>query len=125
MARVASSIAKLGLVLDAIITSPLTRAFETADIVAQHLNMRDKLMTDDRLAPGFGTQALTKVLKAHASAGALMLVGHEPDFSQTVNELVGGRIVLKKGGIACVRVADPPRKKAELVWLVQPSLMGL
>lgn len=125
MARVASSFAKLGLALDAIVTSPLTRALQTADIVAQHLNMQDKLVVEDRLAPGFGMHALGKLLNAHPGADALMLVGHEPDLSQTIRELVGGKIVLKKGGMAYVRVACPPLKKAELVWLVQPSLWGL
>jgi phosphohistidine phosphatase SixA len=87
--------------------------------------MQDKLVVEDRLAPGFGVQALTKLLKAHPGANAFMLVGHEPDFSQTVTELVGGRIVLKKGGMAYVRVAYPSLKKAELVWLVQPSVLGV
>jgi phosphohistidine phosphatase SixA len=54
-----------------------------------------------------------------------MLVGHEPDFSATVNGLTGGTIVLKKGGMAYVRVAYPLLKKAELIWLVPPALLGL
>jgi phosphohistidine phosphatase len=125
MARIATAIAKLGLALDAIITSPYARAFQTADIVAQHLNMRDKLVKEDRLAPGFDIQRLAKLLKAYPDAGALMLVGHEPDLSSVVSELVGGRIVFKKGGMAYVRLADLSLKKAELVWLVQPALLGL
>ena len=125
MTRVAGAIAKLGLALDAIITSPYARAFQTADIVAQHLNMQDKLVKEDRLAPGFGIEKLVRLLKAYPDAQALMFVGHEPDFSQTVTELVGGRIVLKKGGMAYVRAAYPSLKKAELVWLVPPSLLGL
>ena len=124
-ARVASAIAKLGLALDAIITSPYARAFQTADIVAQHLNTQDKLVKEDRLAPGFDIQRLAKLLKAYPGAGALMLVGHEPDFSEVVNELVGGRIAFKKGGMAHVRLADPSLKRAELVCLVQPALLGL
>jgi len=125
MARVASAIAKLGLSLDAIVTSPYARALQTAEIVAQHLNMQDKLVKDDRLVPGFGIDKLAKLLKAYPDASALMLVGHEPDFSATVNGLTGGAIVLKKGGMAYVRVAYPLLKKAELICLVPPALLGL
>jgi len=121
MVRVAAAIAKLGLSLDAIVTSPYARALQTAEIIAQHLNMQDKLVKEERLAPGFGMDRLARLLKAYPNANALMLVGHEPDFSQAVNGLTGGTIVLKKGGMAYVRVA----KKAKLVWLVSPALLGL
>ena len=109
MVRQAESLADLGFDLDIILTSPLTRAFQTADIVAHELKMGEKLVQDERLAPGFGIEELVQVLKDHADAESIMLVGHEPDFSQTVAALVGGRVLLKKGGLARVDVtsADP------------------
>ena len=124
-ARVAGFIAKLGPALDAIVTSPYTRARQTAEIVAQHLNMQNGIVIEPRLAPGFDGEDLAKVLKAFPEARALMFVGHEPDFTETVYGLVGGRIVLKKGGMAYVQLADASLKKATLVWLVQPALLGL
>jgi phosphohistidine phosphatase len=54
-----------------------------------------------------------------------MLVGHEPDFSRTISALIGGgRVVMKKGGLARVDVEsiDPP--DGELVWLVTSKTLG-
>jgi len=124
-ARVAGFIARLGLPIDAIVSSPYKRAYETADIMAQHLNMRDKLVSDERVAPGFRLEELADILQDHPDAGAAMFVGHEPDLSDIVAQLVGGRVVFKKGGIAYVECADASLKKATLVWLVQPSALGV
>ena len=125
MARVASSIAKLGLHIDAIVSSPYTRAHETADILAQHLNLRDKLAIDKTLAPGFSPESLGKVLKRLPDLEGVVLVGHEPDLSSTIGRLTGGKVAFKKGAVAQVRFSYPSFKKAELVWLAQPALIGL
>ena len=54
-----------------------------------------------------------------------MVVGHEPDFSATVAELIGGGdIVMKKGGLARVDVTAPVAGGGELVWLLAPPLLG-
>ena len=59
------------------------------------------------------------------TAGAVMVVGHEPDFSATVAELIGGGdIVMKKGGLARVDVTAPVAGGGELVWLLTPPLLG-
>jgi phosphohistidine phosphatase SixA len=89
------------------------------------LNLRNKLGVDDALAPGFSAGDLEEVLSKVPEAEGVVLVGHEPDFSLTVERLTGGRVVFKKGAIAQVRVAYPSLKKCELVWLVQPAFVGL
>jgi phosphohistidine phosphatase len=124
-ARVAAFVAKLGRPLDAIVTSPYSRARETAEIVAQHLNLGEKLAQDELVTPGFDAGALAKIVKSYPDACCLMIVGHEPDFTQTVGELTGGRIALKKGGMAYVETPGRSLKNAELVWLVQPAVLGL
>ncbi len=125
MAREAEALAKIGLALDVIVTSPLLRAVQTAEIVAQRLNMADKLVQDDRLGPGFGPGQLAKILKDHPDASGVMLVGHEPDFSSTVSHLIGGGdVVCKKGGIACVKLSGGDKLKGDLVWLVPPSVLA-
>ena len=54
-----------------------------------------------------------------------MVVGHEPDFSATVAELIGGGdVVMKKGGLARVDVTGPRPAAAQLVWLLTPPLLG-
>ena len=54
-----------------------------------------------------------------------MVVGHEPDFSETVAELIGGGdVVMKKGGLARVDVTAPAAGGGRLVWLLTPPLLG-
>ena len=125
MAREAATLAQLSLDLDVILTSPLVRAYQTAEIIAQQLNLTDKLVKDERLAPGFGSNQLAKIVKAYPEAKALMLVGHEPDFSQVIGKLIGGgRITCKKGSLACVELSNKSLQ-GELVWLIPPSVMAL
>ncbi len=113
----AKAIEQLDLKLDAILSSPLTRAWQTADIVAEQLGVEAK--EEASLAPGFNLERLTEILQRYAAAQALMLVGHEPSFSMTIGQLIGGgRIVLKKGGLARVDVTSSDPLHGELVWLL-------
>ena len=123
MKRIAATLSQLNLGLDAIITSPLARARQTAEIVAQELDL--KLIEDTRLAPGFNDEQLRAILLDHPGAETVMLVGHEPDFSETINALIGGgRIVCKKGGLALVDLANVQSRKGELVWLIPPKVLA-
>jgi phosphohistidine phosphatase len=123
--REAEALRALGLAPDVIVTSPLARARRTAEIVADGLGLRARVVEDERLAHGFDARRLAQVLAAHAAAEAVMVVGHEPDFSATVSELIGGgEIVLKKGGLARVDVTAPVAGGGELVWLLTPPLLG-
>ncbi len=123
MERIATSLAHMGLSLDAIITSPFVRASQTAEILAQELSMTDRLAQDDRLEYGFGRKRLRKILSDHADARALMLVGHEPDFSKLIGKLTGGRVVIDKGGVAKITLPDDDSLKGELCWLLQPDVV--
>lgn len=124
MARSAAVLAKLDLELDAILTSPLARARQTGDIVAEALNAKDKLLYESRLGIYFDKAQLAEILRDHAGCEALMLIGHEPSFSETISALIGGgRIVCKKGGLACVRLGDRTFK-GELLWLIPPRLLA-
>jgi len=127
MAREAKTIAALGLELDAIVTSPLLRAKQTATIVADKLKMRDRLSEDARLGIAFDVRALRAILEEHATATAVLLVGHEPSMSRTIGSVIGGhaRIDLKKGSLACVNFGDPDSLMGELVWLVPPKVLAL
>ncbi|HTX70514.1 MAG TPA: phosphohistidine phosphatase SixA [Thermoleophilia bacterium] len=125
MRREAEALRALGLAPDVIVTSPLARARRTAEIVAEGLGLSGRLVEDERLAHGFDVRRLEQVLTAHAGAGAVMVVGHEPDFSAAVAELIGGgEIVMKKGGLARVDVTAPAAGGGELVWLLTPPLLG-
>jgi phosphohistidine phosphatase len=101
-----------------IVTSPLPRASQTAEIAAGHL--KAKCRKDKLLAPGFGRQELERVLKKYP-AESLMIVGHEPDFSHTITQLTGGEIKLSKAGLALVEL-DRSWRKGRLLWLIPPKI---
>jgi phosphohistidine phosphatase len=108
------------LIPDVIVTSPLTRARQTADIVLEVLQVESRLVEDDRLAPGFDRDRLVRVIDAHPDARSIMVVGHEPDLSATVSTVIGGgRIQLKKGGLAHVEIVQ---RIGDLVYGVLVSL---
>ena len=118
MAHEAATLAGLGLVPDVVVTSPLVRARQTADIIAAGLEARD-VVTDERLRPGVGLTRLRKILHDHADAARLVVVGHEPDFSALIGKLTGARVTMGKGALARVDLADDEYREGTLVALRQ------
>ena len=80
----------LGLEPDVILTSPLIRAKQTAEIIAKRLGFKKRLIVAEPLSCGCDLNRLRDLLTQHAGAEMIMLVGHEPDFSSMVGELIGG-----------------------------------
>jgi len=100
-----------------IVTSPLPRALQTAEVAAEQL--KTKLRQDEALEPGFGISELRTVLKRHRSK-VLMLVGHEPDFSSVISALSGASLKLSKAGVALVDI-DQEAQEGRLLWLFPPK----
>ena len=117
MRDVAKFLARLKVRPALIVTSPLPRASQTAEIAADYL--KAKLRKDELLAPGFGMSELRTILKRHRSK-VLMLVGHEPDFTSVISALTGACLKLSKAGVALVDV-DPETEKGRLLWLFPPK----
>ena len=113
-ASAAHGLAALEVAPAAAIASPYVRARETAAIVAAELGM--PLELEAGLEPGADLAALASVLTAHADAAELLMVGHEPDLSTLVGELIAGRrgaqIEMKKGACACVDLPASAVRKA-------------
>ena len=87
------ALAALGVGLDACLTSPKVRALDTARIACGKLGLEPEV--EDALeGGGFDLAEVT------AGRGEVMLVGHEPDFSNAIGDATGGRVKLKKGGLA-------------------------
>jgi phosphohistidine phosphatase len=125
MATEAATIALIGLTPGPILTSPLVRARQTADILAEALAQPDNVKEDERLSPGFGPKELKDILDDYKKYSALILVGHEPDFSRVIGRLVGkGRVVMKKGGLAYVDLPNPKNLKGSLMWLIPPKILA-
>jgi len=107
----------------AVISSPYERARATARIAAAEL--RSDVVEDDRLEPGFGRADLDALL-AHHPASCLVLVGHDPDFSDLLHQISGVSCSMAKGGAARVDVAVPMRPgQHELRWLLRPRQIAL
>jgi phosphohistidine phosphatase len=120
MKEQAKTLADLDVKFDAVLSSPYTRAYQTADIVAGKLGMEVK--TEPRLAPGFNRDKLQEIVASFGEEHALLLVGHEPSFSMVIAELSGGgRVQMKKGALARVDVNRD--LQGELVWLLQPRIL--
>jgi len=115
--QVAKFLDRLNVNPDLIVSSPLPRALQTAEVAAEQL--KTKLRQDEALEPGFGISELSTLLKRHHSK-VLMLVGHEPDFSSVISALTGGFIKMSKAGIALVDL-DPETEKGRLLWLFPPK----
>jgi phosphohistidine phosphatase len=97
-------------------TSPKVRARETAELACAHLNIDP--IVEDSLANGFSRVDALTLLDAHDADAHILVVGHEPSFSQVVYDFTGGRIDFKKGGVAAVRAS---RTSGELLVLARPK----
>lgn len=113
-----AALARLGVRFDAVYTSPKVRARDTAVLAAQALGAGPEPVPVDAVAGGFDASGLRDLLTAHGDGETVMVVGHEPDLSQLVHDLCGGRVDFKKGGIAALRVE---RGAGELVALLRPA----
>ena len=101
---------------DIILTSPLPRAAQTADIAAEHLKVRAR--EEKLLAPGFRIDDLRR-LQLKYPQQTLMLVGHEPDFTSVINALTGANVKLSKAGGALV---ERRARTGKLLWLFSPKM---
>ena len=123
--RTAITLASLSLDINRIVSSPLLRARQTADIVAGQLHLPRPVECCPALSPGFNTQALAKVVGDTPRSRSLLLVGHEPDFSETVGALIGqARLVIKKGGLCRVDITQLHPLAGELLWLLPPKILA-
>jgi phosphohistidine phosphatase len=110
-----AGLARLGVEFSACYASPKVRARDTAALACQALNIEP--VEHAPLAEGFDRDDAMELVHAHGEDGRVLLVGHDPDFSQLVHDFTGGRVDFKKGGIAAVRVASGG---GELLALLRP-----
>lgn len=115
--QVAKFLGRLKVKPDLVVTSPLPRASQTAKIASEQL--KTKLRVDEALQPGFGISELQTMLKRHR-AKVLLLVGHEPDFTNVISALTGALLKLPKAGVALLD-ANPESDEGKLLWLFPPK----
>jgi phosphohistidine phosphatase len=109
----------------AILTSPLSRAAETAKIFASALSVERKVQICHELLPGSSLKKLMRHLVRHKNLSSILLVGHEPDLGCFASSLLGSTtsiLEFKKGSIACIEIdCLPPRTTGRLLWLLAPG----
>jgi phosphohistidine phosphatase len=118
------ALARMEATFEAVLFSPKARARQTAELAAEQWSaeQRTLLRAHEPLTSGFDTAQALDALSTIGADGRLLLIGHEPDLSQVVAELTGGRVDLKKGGLAVVRLEGVGR---QLAVLMRPRELAL
>jgi phosphohistidine phosphatase len=121
---VGALLAALDVGVDQIITSPLKRATQTASLIGNEIGYDGKLQISDALRPSATFEDFRELLNACAKHEAIMVVGHNPNLTEFVSQIVtngGSRksIELKKGGVARV---DYSPKRSVLNWMGTPRV---
>jgi len=118
-----AALAELGVKLSYIVSSPLLRARQTAEIVAQVLKFPDQIEFLDELQSNTSTAVLVKALRPFACAGEVLLVGHMPALSENLAALIGAdsaqAFALGKGSIACIELEQLRIGTGQLRWLMR------
>lgn len=130
MRRNAAALRQHGVKLGEVWTSPLLRARQTAEILAEELGNEALVHTVKSLEPNGHFEELLARLDENAGLDAVALVGHEPFLGEFTSFLIGGprnlSIPFKKGGVACIEIEEfKPPLRGQLCWLLTPKQMGL
>jgi phosphohistidine phosphatase len=123
---VGRALASIGVIVDVIISSPLTRAMQTAAIVSQELGHEEKLVVDDALRPEATFDQFKALVNRHKDKFSIMVVGHDPSMTEFVNRVLSGggplaAVEMKKGGVA--KVEKELRRPAVLRWCMPPKVV--
>ena len=121
--RLGAFLAERSFAPDAIVTSPKLRARQTAEIVADALGIA--VSVDDRLAAPLDEDVVAALADA-VGGTSVVLVGHDPDFSDLAASLTGSEYLpLKKGAIARIDMTLPIQAGSGILrWLLPPDLVA-
>jgi phosphohistidine phosphatase len=126
MRKAMRGLARLDLTIDIVLTSPLVRTRQTAEIVAAALQPKPAIIAVDSLAPGGAQAAIFADLEKQSRKTRLGIVGHEPGIGELAARLIGSRhaVEFKKGAICRIDVDElPPSGPGELRWFLTPKLL--
>lgn len=117
-------LAALNVQVDAVISSSLKRATQTASLVANEIGFDGKMQTSPALRPDASYQSFQQLLDKYSAMEAIMVVGHNPTLSQFLSLLITGGATdsamdLKKGAVA--KVDRPARRSVVLKWCLTPK----
>ena len=111
--RAGIALARMKVAFAIVLTSPRQRALDTARLAC--LALGQEPVVHEPLSSGFDADEALSL--AGPGERRVLLVGHEPDFSQVIHDLTGARIALRKGGLAAVRLHNG---QSDLLLLMRP-----
>lgn len=119
----ADGLKKLGIPIEALLTSPWVRAMETAEILADTLDVRDRLEEMDELAGDRTADEAIAALGRRRHRESIMIVGHQPLLGEIAAKLLthstGMQMDLKKSGVCVIDVERiPPKSPGTLLWMM-------
>src|SRR5262249_4370192 len=127
MRKAARGLARLGVAIDVVLTSPLVRARQTAEIVAEAIHPRPALVRSEWRPPDGSYAGILAELEKHARKPRIALVGHEPGIGELAARLIGSRhaIAFKKGAVCRIDVDTlPPAGPGDLRWLMTTKILS-
>lgn len=119
------ALAAMDVRVDAVISSPLKRATQTASLVANEIGFDGKLQRTPALRPSARIEAFRELLDRNRNLEAVAVVGHNPSLSQFLSLIISegaseGSIDLKKGAVARVDVSGG---SGMLKWVMTPKMV--
>ena len=126
--EITEGLERIGFEVDWIVTSPLVRAVETAESVAETLASSVPVEVCDAMRPGGSSEDLIAFLAKYPDRRKVLVVGHEPDLSALAARLIGAgahaNLGFKKGGCCLISFDQfPPKNPGQLVWWLTPRLL--
>lgn len=126
--KIAKGLIRSGVVLDWIVSSPLVRAKETAQIVAESFAPHVPVEITEALSPGGTAETLLAFLGKQSSRTSTLLVGHEPGLSELACRLIGANLdaglAFKKGGCCLITFPGVPHLSGgRLLWWLTPHVL--
>jgi phosphohistidine phosphatase len=124
--QVARGLNAIDVSFDQIVTSPLVRTRQTADVFSEDLKSKPPVVTSDALAPAGTPAAVIQEITKHIRKARVALVGHEPNLGELAAQLIGARspLAFKKGGICRIDFDIlPPKGAGRLCWFITPKML--
>jgi len=121
----AQGLLAIGVSFDQIVTSPLVRTRQTAEVLAAVLK-NVPIVASDALAPAGTPAEVIQEITKHVRRARVALVGHEPNLGELAAHLIGARAPLefKKGGMCRIDFdVLPPKGTGALRWFVTPRML--
>ena len=122
----AAGLRELQVRLDRVLTSPLVRAAQTAELLASGVGCAAPLVSVDALRPGGRYDALMAALGQLGHDRAVALVGHMPSIGDIAARLIGAKepLAFKKGATCCIETDGlPPTGAGQLLWFLPPRAL--